>query len=284
MALLSLLAWVGAATVLLVGLSLELIVGRRRVWEFHEQLFDNLRKLAPYVGFLLIILGITSVARDIGPDISWIVGFRLDVAIYAFEGKFVEWIQSYATPVATQYFSLVYIYGYIYILVFPFVAYAMLDDLRSFRILTLAYVLNYVIGLACYVFFIAYGPRNFLVGESLLYTTWSQAQMLTSEVNHNTNVFPSLHASLSLTVAFLSLRTRTEYKRWPLVAIPLALSVSFATMYLGIHWATDVVAGAVLAVLSIKGADLLHDRFEARIERSRKLWGSLIGQTEAASS
>jgi membrane-associated phospholipid phosphatase len=108
--------------------------------------------------------------------------------------------------------------------------------------------------------------------------------LLTSEVNHNTNVFPSLHASLSLTVAFLSLRTRTEYGRWPLVAVPLALSVSFATMYLGIHWATDVVAGAVLAVLSIKGADLLHDRFEARIERSRELWGSLTGRSEAASS
>ena len=41
--------------------------------------------------------------------------------------------------------------------------------------------------------------------------------------------------------------TREQYPRWAPVAVWLSLSVVVATMYLGIHWLTDVVAGFALA-------------------------------------
>jgi membrane-associated phospholipid phosphatase len=73
-------------------------------------------------------------------------------------------------------------------------------------------------------------------------------------VNRNVNVFPSLHTSLSVTVAAMAYRTRDHYPLWAPVAAVLAASVVFSTMYLAIHWATDVVGGVVLAGLAYWGA------------------------------
>jgi membrane-associated phospholipid phosphatase len=70
-------------------------------------------------------------------------------------------------------------------------------------------------------------------------------------------IFPSLHASLSTTVAILAWESRAVYPRWVVVALPLAAGVGFATMYLGIHWALDVVGGICLGVVSVTIADYL---------------------------
>jgi len=117
------------------------------------------------------------------------------------------------------------------------------------KVTLLAYILNYGVGLVCYVVFVTYGPRNFMpeAVSSLLYTSWPQSQLLTSEVNVNTNVFPSLHTSLSASVAFLAYRYRDVSSLWLPVSGFGALSIAVSTMYLGIHWLTDVIAGVILA-------------------------------------
>ena len=94
--------------------------------------------------------------------------------------------------------------------------------------------------------------------QSLLYDALPRFQLLTSQINTNTNVFPSLHTSLSATVALLAVRTRDIYPRWLPVAAVLATLVALATMYLGIHWAIDVVAGLVLATGAVAVASRLH--------------------------
>ncbi|MDZ7730656.1 MAG: phosphatase PAP2 family protein [Natrialbaceae archaeon] len=101
----------------------------------------------------------------------------------------------------------------------------------------------------------------------MLYDSYPTYQYLTSEVNRNTNVFPSLHASLATTVALFAVRTREFYPRWVPIAIFLAISVSVSTMYLAIHWATDVIAGVALAVISVRLArySVEHWAFSERI-------------------
>jgi len=49
-------------------------------------------------------------------------------------------------------------------------------------------------------------------------------------------------------VALLAWQTRGEYPWWSRIAVPIAASVVLSTMYLGIHWAVDVLAGAAMAV------------------------------------
>ena len=65
-------------------------------------------------------------------------------------------------------------------------------------------------------------------------------------------MFPSLHTSMSVTAALLAWTTREQYPLWPPVAAVLAVSVCLSTMYLGIHWATDVVFGIALGWVSVR--------------------------------
>jgi membrane-associated phospholipid phosphatase len=247
--------------VLLVA-GLLTIVGFDRVRRSLVSWRERIRVGGPAVVLLLVVLGINSVARQTLPDVSWLVGVEITDTIHQFEGQLVARLQSVARPPLTAYFSSVYIYGYAFLLVFPVLAYATMDTLDSFRGLVWAYLFNYALGLVCYTLFIAYGPRNVLPGlvEPLLYDPTPQYQMLTREVNHHTNVFPSLHTSLSVTALAFAYRTRDVYARWFPVAATLSASIVVSTMYLGIHWATDVAAGVVLAWVSVRLADRVVER------------------------
>ncbi|TYT60924.1 phosphatase PAP2 family protein [Natrialba swarupiae] len=188
--------------------------------------------------------------RVLGTNITPIL-FEIEQAVFPENPVIV--LQSFQSPELTSFFVFVYIYGYAFLLLFPFIAYFALEDAEELRTLILAFTANYAIGLVCYVFFIAYGPRNFdpLLFEGLLYDAFPQSRMLTNQVNQSTNVFPSLHTSLSMTVFFLAVLTRRKYPVWVPISGVLAISVVVSTMYLGIHWFSDVVAGTILAVVSV---------------------------------
>lgn len=235
----------------LVG-SIELVRGGR-VGLLRRDGRRRVRESMPALVALGAVLLLNGAVRQEVPSLSWLIGVNITGYIYALEGGFVPWLQSFATPTATAYFAFVYVYGYVFVLVFPLLAYLLHPDPEHLRELVVAYGLNYILGLTCYVIFVAYGPRNLLVDqvEPLLYSTYPQYQSLVSEVNTNTNVFPSLHTSLSLTTAAFALRTRRTYPVWAVLASVLAVSIVIATMYLGIHWATDVLAGALLASLCV---------------------------------
>ena len=252
-----------AVVLTLVAVASPVFVGWERLTHVPRSAKRRLRAVRSHLAVLIALLLVNSVVRDLGPEFSWIIGWNVTGVIHAIEGTFVAQLQSaLATPALTTYFSLVYVYGYAFLLIFPLVAYFSLDDPEPLRRIIVAYSVNYGLGVVCYLLFIAYGPRNLMpeLVSGLLYTNYPEFQLLTTQVNSNTNVFPSLHTSLSLAVALLAARTRTVYRSWWVVSTILAVSITVSTMYLGIHWATDVVAGVVLAVVSVKVAGL--SRFE----------------------
>ena len=231
------------------ALALAGIVGRERLAMARANVERNVRNSWGVAVVLASVLVLNKVVRDVGVELSWLVGARITGRIYDLEGTFVASVQSLASAELTWFFGGMYVYGYVFLLTFPLVAYAIDENWRPLRELLVAYVVNYGVGLACYVAFVAYGPRNFMpeLVESLLYVQWPDVQLLTSRVNRNTNVFPSLHTSLSATVALVAARYRSTYPRWLPVAVVCAASIATATLYLGIHWLTDVVAGLALA-------------------------------------
>ncbi|MFP8954233.1 phosphatase PAP2 family protein [Natrialbaceae archaeon A-arb3/5] len=238
---------------LLILASIAVFVGRYRLRETRVEWRARIRDAAPITVLLATVLLFNSVARQLVPELSWMIGWNLTWAIYDIEGQFILWLQSFETTAITAYFSFIYIYGYVFLLVFPLVAYFALSNTRPLRELLAAYTLNYALGLVLYVFVIAYGPRNMMpeLVDALLYDTYPRYQHLTRQVNRNTNVFPSLHTSLAATVTFLAYRTREVYPKWFIVATGLGISVAISTMYLGIHWVIDVIAGIGLAYVSV---------------------------------
>ncbi|CCQ33286.1 Membrane-associated phospholipid phosphatase protein [Halorhabdus tiamatea SARL4B] len=250
---LALLAMIVTVTVVLTCVTAAFVVEWRLIARLRTEYRSTIRTAIPSLSVLAGVLAINSVVRDVGVELSWLIGWNITGEIYAVEGNLVPAIQSLAHPWLTTYFSLTYVYGYVFLLVFPLVAYLVLENMEWFRTAATAYALNYAIGLGLYLVFIAYGPRNLLpdLTEPLLYTNWPSSQFLVSEVNANTNVFPSLHTSLSATVIVLAYRTRDVYPRWLPIATLVGGSVMLSTMYLAIHWGTDVVAGVALGVGSV---------------------------------
>ncbi|WP_293029551.1 phosphatase PAP2 family protein [Natronococcus sp.] len=248
---------------LLTLAGIAVIVGRYRLRDTRHEWTSRLRAATPITVVLAVVLLGNGVARQIVPDLSWMIGWNLTWAIYDLEGQFILWLQSFETPALTAFFSFVYIYGYVFLLIFPVIAYFALSNTRPLRELLTAYTLNYVLGIVLYTFVIAYGPRNMMpeLVDALMYDTYPRYQHLTRQVNRNTNVFPSLHTSLAATVGILAYQTREVYPRWAVVAVPLAISVAISTMYLGIHWAIDVVAGIVLAYVCVELAGVFVGRW-----------------------
>ena len=241
------------------------IVGPGRLVETRRTFRERFDAIVPYVGLLAVVLVANKVARDVGPEVSELVGIRITGWLRRVDGRLlwplypndtpqvVAWLQSMATPELTAYFSLVYVYGYVFLLVFPLVAYVSLPRPEPIRRTMIAYGANYLIGVLCYVAFVAYGPRNLIVeqAEGLLYTQYTHYQFVTNAVNDETNVFPSLHTSMAVTAALLAWTTREEYRIWVPISAVLAVSVVVSTMYLGIHWATDVLFGIALGWVSV---------------------------------
>lgn len=247
----------------LLPVSLAVLVGRSRLGTIRREWKSRLRASAPVIATLLAVLGLNRIMRQLGPELSREFGIHLTETLYALEGEFVLIFQSIESPAVTTYFSAVYVYGYTFLLVFPVIAYFALPNTRPFRRLLTAYALNYAFGLVLYILVIAYGPRNVmpeLLAETTLYGTNPEYQHLTREVNRNTNVFPSLHTSLAATVAAFAYATRSRYPYWFPVAGVLAASVVVSTMYLGMHWAIDVVAGLTLAALCVRLSERLVDQ------------------------
>jgi membrane-associated phospholipid phosphatase len=244
---------VGVAVSVLVATSAVTLVGLGRFRAMRGSYRARLRAVAPHLGAVVFVLVLNGVLREVISQMSWLVGWNVTGLIHALEGNVVAVLQAAATPPMTAFLSGVYVYGYPFLLVFPFVAYLVAPKPEPLAEVSVAFVVNYAGGLVCYVLFVAYGPRNVLPGlvESLLYATYPETQLLVTEVNTNTNVFPSLHTSLSTAVALLAWRTRQLYPRWAAVAAVGAVCVALSTMYLGIHWLTDVVAGAALGAASV---------------------------------
>ncbi|MFA9418121.1 phosphatase PAP2 family protein [Natrinema sp. HArc-T2] len=223
----------------------------------------RLIEISPYVGVTALFFLGKRATHGHSLRLSRALDWDLTAEIYAIEGEFVAVLQDLVPTATLEFFSAMYMFGFPFLLVTALILYFLLPSQRYMKELLIAYLLNYVIGTLFYTLFIVYGPRNHLSSvDGLMYSFYPQTQEVTAAVSANTNVFPSLHTSLAVVVMMFAWRSRREYPRWVPIASFVTICVVFSTMYLGIHWLIDIIAGILLAVGSISGAKQIVTRVE----------------------
>ena len=246
-----------AATVVGIAVVGWVCVGPKRlgmVRDRPEWFTRRVRAAGPYIAALAFVLAVNKGLQGRIERFSHAYGYEATATLYAIEGDLVVLFQSLLPTPATMYFTAVYVVGYAVLLVAPVLVYLFAEQARPMKRLAAAYAINYAVAVVCYAAVVAYGPRNVnragggTSADAPLLEYVPDITYITVHINTNTNVFPSLHAALSVTVLLVAATTRLEFERWFVVATVLASSVVVSTMALGIHWVTDVIAGIVLAV------------------------------------
>ena len=253
-------------------------VGRDRigaVLESRDRRLRRLRAVAPYLGGLALVLLVNKGLLRRLETLSRTYGVRATLWFYELEGDTVATVQSAIPEWGVYVFGPVYVLGYVVVLSLPLVAYVFATNARAVKTLVTAYAVEYLAAIVCYTAVFAYGPRNYhrLPGadptaaqvEAPLLEAFRSITRLTARVNVETNVFPSMHAALSITVFLVAVSTHDEFPRWTGVASVLVASILLSTLYLGVHWVTDLVAGGMLAV----GGVVVADRIVSRGDRAR---------------
>ena len=253
-------------------------VGRDRigaVLKSRDRRLRRLRAVAPYLGGLALVLLVNKGLLRRLETLSRTYGVRATLWFYELEGDTVATVQSAIPEWGVYVFGPVYVLGYVVVLSLPLVAYVFATNARAVKTLVTAYAVEYLAAIVCYTAVFAYGPRNYhrLPGadptaaqvEAPLLEAFRSITRLTARVNVETNVFPSMHAALSITVFLVAVSTHDEFPRWTGVASVLVASILLSTLYLGVHWVTDLVAGGVLAV----GGVVVADRIVSRGDRAR---------------
>ncbi|UOF90573.1 phosphatase PAP2 family protein [Fodinisporobacter ferrooxydans] len=103
----------------------------------------------------------------------------------------------------------------------------------------------------------------FVQGDpDLLHRQFSSHAALLSTV---ADCFPSMHTSTAFAVLLLALRERGKWFKWLMVADCASIIVS--TLYNKIHWLLDVLAGMLLAYITVIAVDWILDRLLPNVWR-----------------
>jgi membrane-associated phospholipid phosphatase len=149
----------------------------------------------------------------------------------------------------THLLTFVYVILFTVLMLGAMLVYAANRDLAALKNHVVSYWVNYLVALPFYLWFPVSeawaGGRGirFLIPQ--VFPGFEQIIRPHSGLD---NCFPSLHTSLALTYALVA--WRHGYRRLATVLGIGAGLVMLSTLYLGVHWVLDMLAGTVLAVLA----------------------------------
>ena len=114
----------------------------------------------------------------------------------------------------------------------------------------LTLLLNYAIAIPFFLFFPinevwSYAPAGVHFYMLEAFPTFEQIYRPLSGLD---NCFPSLHTSISVSMAILAVRSGN--RRLAITACTLAVAIIFTIFYMGIHWLMDMTGGLLLASLA----------------------------------
>lgn len=171
--------------------------------------------------------------------------------IFQWEGSFVRHLQDFfyspwITPVLAYFYLLVF-----QALIIGSLGVYLIQQNKALVYATCyAILINYAIAIPFYLLFPvnevwSYPPAGVTFHMLDVFPDFETIYRPLSGLD---NCFPSLHTSLSMTMALLSFRSGN--KRWMIITGVSAALIIFSIFYLGIHWASDMFAGLILSFLA----------------------------------
>ena len=194
---------------------------------------------------LLVLLHLIEV-NVIDPFTTTLIGYDFASVLHSFEDSMVFWFTQHWIPGLLYFFVFIYIGIYPFLLWFSLLYYIIVDEKKAMKSFTLSFVIIYAIAFPFYLFFPITNVYTYFGASSALDTVIPSVEQFFYTTTTNNNCLPSLHVALSLLMARTALFTKN--KRFIYLTVFCAVGVICAVIYLGIHWITDVIAGALLAV------------------------------------
>ncbi|MDQ7096431.1 phosphatase PAP2 family protein [Desulfosporosinus sp. PR] len=189
--------------------------------------------------------------------VYWQLGTRthlldLDALFKSIPGNDGRLFRIIQTPWLTGYFRWIYANGFTLPVLIPiFRSFWAKDSLKMIRYSLSAHILQFLLIFPFYLT-IHVNEVWYVLGQpDGMARNLSAADAAVVVVN----CFPSMHTSIAFAMLLLAWREKDKLFRY--VWTFFCLSVIYSTLYLEIHWVTDVLAGIVLALAAVKLGDWL---------------------------
>lgn len=221
----------------------------RSPWHAVTSLFQQLIKSRHLLWLLLLIVGVLLINK-FELILEDQLPFHYDFTPWVFhiEGHFVSTFQSlFHSTTVTAIMAFFYLVVFQGLILASLGIYASDDRLPFLYATCFTVMLNYLAAVPFYLLFPvnevwSYPPSGASFYMLEVFPNFEQVYRPLSGLD---NCFPSLHTSLSVSMAILAIRSGN--RRWAWFASACSLIIVCSIFYLGIHWLIDMIGGLVLA-------------------------------------
>jgi membrane-associated phospholipid phosphatase len=233
------------------------------------KLFRFTHAFIPIVCVLLIFNSLGDLIPSIRQHYYDDILIRIDFEMFGAHPT--VWLEQFSNPLLTGLLQAAYI-SYYFMPIALASALFLKNRHREFEAAVFALLLCFYLSYIGYLLFPAVGPRFTL---NHLQTMGLQAGPLTAWVQHTldglehnkTDAFPSGHTAVALVSLFYA--GKFGEKGLFRILMPAVSALIVSTVYLRYHYVIDVVAGVLLAALTIFIAPLTQRIFSGQLDRSR---------------
>ncbi|MCD9025677.1 phosphatase PAP2 family protein [Cohnella silvisoli] len=205
-----------------------------------------------YLLFFIAVLAIMVINKYELKMEQWLnISYDLTPALSGWEGTWPAWLQTtFHSNILTAVCAFFYLVVFQSVMIASLAIYTHKRDMKLYYAFCIALLINYFLAVPFYLFvpvnevWFVHSQVKFLMLDA--FPTFEKDYRSLSGIN---NCFPSLHTSISVTMALLA--SRSGIRRWSIFAWSNAVIIIFSIFYLGIHWFTDMVAGVALALFAV---------------------------------
>ena len=182
--------------------------------------------------------------------------------VYAIEGDIVLWVQEgFRNDLLDVILTHFYVMGFMTATFASFVYPIYFDDRHMADRVSLSMFWVYILAIPFYLFFNVRVTGDYIpLMETIAYDLTPEIHNWFTRIDPFTNGMPSLHIGLPFAI-WLTMTRWDEDGRWlrfrRFLVIFLALT-AFSIIYLGIHWAIDIIGGMIVAIAAVSVTERTH--------------------------